>query len=158
MMKKIARWVVSAGLMAAAVGSGAGMSGATVQPVPGSNENDYVVGPFTVSLGPGFIDDGNLRAHSEIRITNTSSDFTGVARTGVAYFSGPLVLDAYRTPVTRILKPGESQVVRAEMTYQYNRVQDSYVQAQLVDFWYSTGVEIPGTTENLAHSPMAAPS
>lgn len=146
---------------AAAAGSTAG----PVSAVPGSNGNEYVAGPFTVTLtgiGPlpsrydAVTESGALIPENcaTVTVKNTSASFTGWAAPQVEFvkgrsLSGPVLETDPADPTggssggsSDPLAPGQSQVLYA-CPQQVSA--GTYVQAQLVTVDYGTPDEGTGS-------------
>jgi hypothetical protein len=123
-----------------------------VAPVPGSNDNVYNVGPFKVEMVHGITASPSQSTASEIRVTNTSNDFTGYGKPTVTYFQGDDVLGS-NTATTSRLSPGQSDTVWVDVD-SYKPVAGQWVDAQLIDFWWGTQIGHPGSTAQLQHAPF----
>ncbi|UOG23743.1 DUF4190 domain-containing protein (plasmid) [Gordonia amicalis] len=125
-------------------------SGTPIQPVPGTNKNKYIAGPFTVTLTKGITQNPDGRNGSEVLVENTSDSFTGYAQPELEYFQDSGVLGT-NAAITESLSPGQQQTLFIEIQTGDKDVAGQWVNAQLITLIYTTDLSGEGTKLQLAH-------
>lgn len=125
-------------------------SGTAIQPVPGTNKNKYIAGPFTVTLTKGITQNPDGRNGSEVLVENTSDSFTGYAQPELEYFQDSGVLGT-NVAITESLSPGQQQTLFIEVETGDKDVAGQWVNAQLITLIYTTDLSGEGTRLQLAH-------
>jgi len=136
--------------------------GVLIQPVPNTNRNKYVAGPFTVTMVQGIGQAPNGRTGSEILVQNTSSDFTGYAQPEVKFTqdaqftpqSKVFGTDAAYMPTAPLLGPGDQMTVWIPVIADAGQQvppPGTWINAQLVQLWYGPGRSGQGTILHFAY-------
>ena len=125
-------------------------SGTLIQPVPGTNKNKYIAGPFTVTLTNGITQNSDGRNGSEVLVENSSDSFTGYAQPELEYFQDSGVLGT-SVAITESLSPGQRQTLFIDLETGEKDVAGQWVNAQLIALIYTTDLSGEGTRLLLAH-------